>query len=591
MPATGSEIYKRLLRYVAPYWRPFAVAIVAMVALAATEPAIPALLRPTLDGSFVDKDLSAVGTMAVLLVVVFFVRGVSSFISAMAMAQVAGRVVMDLREAMFARLMMLPNAFFDRQSTGMLVSRISFNAMQVSEAATHVLTVLVRDSLAIIGLLAWMFYLEWTLTLVALITGPMVVYIARYFSRRLRQMSHRVQDNMGAITHVVEEVLGGQQVVRVFGGEQHEQHRFGRVANDARRFSVKFAMAAAATAPVSQFVTSIGLATILYVAAHRSAGGDMSVGTFVSFFTAMGMLFSPLKRLTGVNARLQKGIAAAQSVFELIDETGEPDEGVMELGRARGELAFENVSFAYPGETASAINDIDFAIAPGQTVALVGASGSGKSTLVKLVPRLYAATAGRVLVDGEEIGAYTLSSLRRNVALVSQDVILFNDTVANNIAYGPLRETPREAIVEAARAAHSLEFIEALPQGFETVLGERGMRLSGGQRQRIAIARAFLKDAPILVLDEATSALDSETERHIQAALDALRRDRTTMVIAHRLSTVERADRIIVMTQGRIVETGTHASLLAGGGVYAGLYRMQFSDQGNEPASAAGAPR
>ena len=591
MPATGSEIYKRLLRYVAPYWRPFAVAIVAMVALAATEPAIPALLRPTLDGSFVDKDLSAVGTMAVLLVVVFFVRGVSSFISAMAMAQVAGRVVMDLREAMFARLMMLPNAFFDRQSTGMLVSRISFNAMQVSEAATHVLTVLVRDSLAIIGLLAWMFYLEWTLTLVALITGPMVVYIARYFSRRLRQMSHRVQDNMGAITHVVEEVLGGQQVVRVFGGEQHEQHRFGRVANDARRFSVKFAMAAAATAPVSQFVTSIGLATILYVAAHRSAGGDMSVGTFVSFFTAMGMLFSPLKRLTGVNARLQKGIAAAQSVFELIDETGEPDEGVMELGRARGELAFENVSFAYPGETASAINDIDFAIAPGQTVALVGASGSGKSTLVKLVPRLYAATAGRVLVDGEEIGAYTLSSLRRNVALVSQDVILFNDTVANNIAYGPLRETPREAIVEAARAAHSLAFIEALPQGFETVLGERGMRLSGGQRQRIAIARAFLKDAPILVLDEATSALDSETERHIQAALDALRRDRTTMVIAHRLSTVERADRIIVMTQGRIVETGTHASLLAGGGVYAGLYRMQFSDQGNEPASAAGAPR
>ena len=578
------KIYARLLHYVVPYWRTFAIALCAMLVLAATEPAIPALLKPAMDGSFVDKDLDAVGTMAALLELVFLVRGASSFLTALAMAQVAGRVVMDLREAMFAHLMVLPNAFFDRQPIGVLVSRITFNATQVSEAASYVVTVLVRDTLAILGLLAWMLYLEWSLTMVALVTAPVVVFAARHFSRRLRRMSHHVQDNMGTITHVVEEALGGHQVVRVFSGEEHERQRFGRVANDARRYGVKFASAAAAAAPVAQFITAVGLAAILYFAARRSAVDEISVGTFVSFFTAMGMLFAPLKRLTSINARLQKGLAAAESIFSLLDETPERDEGTIELERARGELTFEHVEFAYPGETIRAVHDVNLSVAPGETVALVGTSGSGKTTLVKLVPRLYAPTSGRVLIDGRDIADYTLASLRRNVALVSQDIVLFNDTVANNIAYGPLRSASREAVVEAARAAHALEFIEALPQGFETMLGERGMRLSGGQRQRIAIARAFLKDAPILVLDEATSALDSHAERHIQAALEELRRGRTTIVIAHRLSTIERADRIVVLADGRVVETGTHAELLAQGGVYANLYRLQFSGRRHESA-------
>ena len=576
MLQSDRRMYLRLLGHVRPYWRYFAIAIAAMVLLAATEPAIPALLKPTLDGSFVEKDLDAVGIMAMLLVLVFLIRGITSYVSAIALAQVSGRVIMDLRELMFARLMALPTSYFDLTPTGVMVSRITYNATQVSEAATHVVTILVRDTLAIIGLLAWMIYLEWRLTLVSLVTAPVVIVVVRYFSKRLRGMSHKVQDNMGAITQAVEESTSGFQVVRVFGGEQHERERFRRIVNDARRFSVKFASAAAASAPAAQFVTAIALATILYLAAHRSAAGELSIGTFVSFFTAMGMLFSPLKRLTGINSHLQRGLAAADSIFRVVDEPAEADPGDRDMGRATGRIALEQVSFSYAGGGAPALHEVSLDIRPGETVALVGASGSGKSTLAKLIPRFYAPTAGRVGFAGHDASDYTLASLRRNIALVSQDIVLFDDTVANNIAYGPLRGADGERIREAARAAHALDFIEAMPEGFDSLIGQRGSRLSGGQRQRLAIARAFLKDAPILILDEATSALDSEAESHIQAALEELRRGRTTLVIAHRLSTIERADRIVVLSDGRIVEHGTHGELLRRGGFYAGLHRFQF---------------
>lgn len=579
------RLYRRLLEQVVPYWRVFAFSVVSMVVLALTEPAIPALLKPTVDGSFVHKNLHQVGLMAVLLVALFLLRGLAGYAGSVSLAWVAGKVVMSLREAIFARVLALPRAYLDQQPTGRIVSRVNYDAVQVTEATTFVITVLVRDSIAIAGLLGWMLYVDWSLSLVALAVTPFVVLTTRYFSRRLRRMSHGVQQAMGDLTHTLEEVVGAQPVVRIYGGEAHEIRRFSQVANSVRRYLMKYASAAAASAPVAQFITSIALAIILYLAAYRSAEGQLSVGGFISFFTAMAMLFSPLKRLTGVNGPLQKGLAAAESIFALIDEAPEVDTGRQSITRARGALRFENVAFAY-GNRHPALRDIDLSIEPGETVALVGPSGSGKTTLANLVARFYQPSAGTISLDGIPLPELTLASLRRNIATVDQNVVLFNDTVANNIAYGATGEVEHQRVRDAARAAQALEFVEALPDGFETLIGERGLRLSGGQRQRLAIARAFFKDAPLLILDEATSSLDSEAERHIQIALDALRRGRTTLVIAHRLSTIERADRILVLNEGRIAESGTHAELMRRNGLYAGLYRFQYRPQSVHPASA-----
>jgi len=582
MKASNRRVYARLLTHVVPYWRVFAAALAAMVVLAATEPAIPALLKPALDGSFVEKDLGAVTLMAVALVLIFLVRGLASFGSAVAMSWVASRLVMDLRRAMLHKLTTLPTRFYDLTSSGHLISKVSYDAAQVTEAATHVVTVLVRDSLAITGLLGWMIYLQWKLTLVALMTAPLVLLVIRYFGHRLRRTSHELQRGMGELTHVVEEVTTGHRIVRTFCAEDHERARFSAVANRVRGFQVKFAVAASANAPLAQFLTAIGLAVILYIAGHDSATGRVSVGTFVSFFMAMAMLFAPLKRLTGVNGRLQQGIAAAGSVFGLIDEPSEPDHGSHVLGRAAGRLEFRALGFRYgPGEE-PVLADINLAIAPGETVALVGPSGAGKSTLVNLIPRFYETTEGCLLVDGVDVRDATLASLRANIALVSQDIVLFNDTIAANIAYGSDPGADPEGVRAAARAAHALEFIDALADGMDTEIGERGMRLSGGQRQRLAIARAFYKDAPILILDEATSALDSVSERLVQAAVEELRHGRTTVVIAHRLSSIERADRIAVLHAGRIVDIGSHRQLIARNELYAGLYRVQFE----QPAAA-----
>ncbi|NKC10853.1 MAG: lipid A export permease/ATP-binding protein MsbA [Gammaproteobacteria bacterium] len=581
MTATPAETYRRLLRHVLPYKGRFALAIVGMVVLALTEPAVPALLQPLLDDSFVAKDPNSVTLVAALLVAVFVLRGLSAYLSALGLAWVAGRLVMDLRTQMFERLLTVPTRFIDAQSAGKLISKVTYDATQVMEAATHVVTVLIKDSLAVAGLLAWMAWINLELTLIAIVTAPCVALIVRHFSRRLRNMSRGLQDSMGDMTHVLNEVIEGQGVVRVFGGQPYERRRFRQVANAGRLFHLKFISAGAATGPIAQLIVAFALAAVIMVAAQQAVDETITIGGFASFFTAMAMVFSPLRRLTHVNSRLQRGVAAADSVFTLIDEAVERDSGTVRARSIAGHVEFKGVNFAYPHSDSLALEDVDLVIAPGETVALVGPSGSGKTTLTHLLPRFYEVDEGRVLLDGVDLRDYTLASLREQVALVSQDIVLFNDTVAANIAYGPMASASRNAVEAAAEQANAMDFIRNLPDGFDTDIGENGVRLSGGQRQRLAIARAFLKQAPVLIMDEATSALDNRSERRVQEALDALRAGRTTLIVAHRLTTVERADRIVVMSEGRVVEQGSHADLLAGNSLYAGLYRFQFARQAN----------
>ena len=571
----SKAVYLRLLRHVLPYWRVFAVGVVAMIVLGLTEPAIPALLDMIV-GSFEEQALDGVPLYAALFLGMFLVRGLSSFLSTFALESVAARLVVDLRREMFDRLMRIPAPAYDDAASGSLISKVTFDTQQVTGAATVAVTVLVRDSVAVIGLLGWMLWIDWTLTLIALAATPAVIAIVVYFSGRLRRMSHGLQRTMGDATHVLQESIEGHKVVKVFAGQAYETRRFREAANRIRRFQVKFAAAAAATAPIAQMATAVVLAIILLLSAQRYAAGTITISDFVSFFTAMALLFTPIKRLTGVNARVQQGIAAAASVFALIDAPVETDTGTIRLERAQGRLALEAVTFRYRGELQPALDSVSITIEPGETVALVGPSGSGKTTVAGLIPRFHDPQSGCVRLDGADVRDLTLESLRANVALVSQDIVLFDDTVAANIAYGATAGAPREAIIAAARTAHALEFIDAMPRGLDTLIGERGMKLSGGQRQRLAIARAVLKDAPVLILDEATSSLDSESERHIQEAVETVRSGRTTLVIAHRLSTIEGADRIIVMDRGRVVDTGTHAELLERNGLYAGLYRFQF---------------
>ena len=574
---SSKQLYLRLLRYILPYWRMFVVSILSTIAVAATEPALPALLKPMLDGSFVNRDQTMIKLVPLLLVGLFLVRGVFTFISNYAVNWVSNRLVMDLRNLMFQKLITLPTPYYDNVSSGSVIANVAFNVGQVTSAGTNVITVLVRDSFTVLGLLGWMLYLNWKLTLIALAMAPLIALIVSLFSGRLREMSRSMQNSMGDITHVLDETLGGHKVIKIFGGQDYERRRFHEAVNRTRLFCMKYTIAAGANVPLVQLLAAIALALIVYIATLQSSDNQTTVGGFVSFITAMLMLLAPIKRLTGVSESLQKGLAAAEIVFDLLDRESEPDNGTQEIARAKGALEFQNVSLCYEENTAWVLKDISLKIAPGETVALVGQSGSGKTSLVNLIPRFYHPTSGRILLDGCDIETIRLANLRDNIAFVSQDVVLFNDTIAANIAYGRQARATEAEIIAAAEAAHAMEFIREMPLGLQTLVGENGIKLSGGQRQRIAIARAILKNAPILILDEATSALDTQSERHVQAALENLMQNRPTIVIAHRLSTIEKANRIVVMQKGQIEEIGTHSELLVKNGIYANLHQIQFS--------------
>lgn len=574
------QTFKRLWPMISLFKIGIIVAMVAMIFNAAADAYLITMLKPLIDEGFgVDSDRNFLKVMAFIVVGLIFARGITSFISAYCLAWVSGKVVMTMRQKVFKHLMFMPVTFFDQNSSGRLLSRITYDSEQVASSSANALQSVIREGIYIVFLVTTMFYYSWRLSLVLFIIGPVIAVLIRVVSKRFRKLSRNMQESMGSMTESAEQMLRGHKVVLSFGGQKVEEERFNHTSNDMRRKGMKMMAASAIADPIIQVIASLALAVVLFVAGSPEIiGDDLTAGEFAAVIGALMGILRPLKTLTNVNAQFQRGMAASQTLFTLFDLPTEKNEGTYQIERAKGDIRFENVTFTYFGKEQPALKNISFNLPAGKTLALVGRSGSGKSTIANLITRFYEIDSGNIYLDDHKIQEYTLNNLREQCAIVSQQVHLFNDTIANNIAYAAKDKYSREQIEAAAKAAYAMEFIEKMPQGLDTVIGENGVSLSGGQRQRLAIARALLRNSPVLVLDEATSALDTESERAIQAALDELQKDRTVLVIAHRLSTIENADEILVVDQGEIIERGSHKVLLEKGGAYKQLYQMQFSE-------------
>ncbi|MDD2759835.1 MAG: lipid A export permease/ATP-binding protein MsbA [Methylomonas sp.] len=573
---TDSQVYKRLMRFVLPYWRMFVVSAIGFAIYAATEPAVVMVIQRIID-SFSGTDRTDIQYLPLLFIVLFLVRGIGAFLGNYYLARISGNVIHKLRCAIFDHYTRLSVQYFDSQNSGYMISRITHNIGEVTRATTDSVRSFVREGFTALGLLWYLGYTNWQLSLVFLAIAPIVVLMVKYVGGRLKRLSRHMQDTVGDLTHITSEMVSGNRIVKSFGGEDYERQRFRQTSLENRKQYRKLIMTVSLNNPLMQLLISFALAGMMYLALMIMQSS--SPGEFVGFFTAAFLLPKPIRQLSDANAEILRGIAAAETLFEVLDEPTEVDQGEYEVERSRGRIEFKNLSFKYPDAETYALKSIDLTIEPGTTVALVGASGGGKSTMINLLPRFYDYSEGQILIDGIELKRYKLDCLRRQIALVTQHVTLFNTTVANNIAYGALQHAERDKIEQAASDAYALDFINKMSDDLDTEIGENGVKLSGGQRQRLALARALLKDAPILILDEATSALDTESERYIQSALARVMQGRTTLVVAHRLSTIENADVILVMDRGTIIERGSHQELLALNGAYAKLHKMQFQQE------------
>ena len=573
------EVYRRLWRYVSPHRLIGLIAVIAMAGTALVEVTMVWLVEPLIDEALVAKQLETTRWMPYAFAAIFFLRGLTGFATEASLGWIGRSVISSLRREVFSKFLTLPTRFFEEQSTAPLMSRMIYNVEMVAQSVTTVVVIAVRDFLTVIAAISLMVYQSAQLFVFVAILLPVVAALVQVLGKAFRRYSKRIQDSVGEVAQVSDEVLNANRIVKIFGGRDYEYERLSGIDQKNRQQHVKLIYFKSFGTALTQVVFGIGVAFVIYVASGMSIDGSLSAGQFMSFFGAMMLLLQPLRRIMNVNATLQRGLAGGQSLFNVIDQPDEVNSGSVIKDRVDGKIEFRDVSFTYDDERVQVLDGVTCSIDAGKTLAIVGHSGSGKSTLVSLLPRFYDIESGTILLDNTPVQDYDLLNLRSNISLVTQDVVLFNDTIANNLAYGQLRDRSRADLLQAAQAAHIIDFVKDMPDGLDTIVGDRGVLLSGGQRQRIAIGRALLKNAPVLILDEATSSLDTQSERRIQEALEALMKNRTTLVIAHRLSTVEKADQIIVLDKGRIIESGNHKTLLEQDGVYASLYRMQFADE------------